>query len=249
MDKSLELFIKLVRQSTRFVNRDFFELEAMQSSTKKNREFAQNTCKRVAECYVDSMSKYFSNLVFTADDLANKKIEKEAIIIEIMDGFDNLTKSLPYFASIATKLVKKGDEVIPEQSVMVMHGSNKIYYAMAANGAWKEDLYGSLDGKRRLRVASGSVKNADNVIVGTSYANLPIALQISSNVRIFGSDSFLCSMVACGKLDAAILSKNALTIPAYKLFVQESGGLIIDRDDVQIATNVDLQMLVNQSVK
>lgn len=246
MDKSLEQFIKLVRQSTRFVNRDFFELEAMQAGAKKSREFAEKTCQRVAECYVESLSKYYQNLIFTTADLEAKEIKQDAILIEIMDGFDNLTKSLPYFASIATKVVRKGDKIIPEQSVMVMHGSNKIYYALSGGGAWREDLYGAAEGKIRLRVASSNAKSAKNLVVGTSYSNINLATKFSENIRIFGSDAFLCAMVASGKLDLAILAKNQLTSPAYKLFIKECGGIIIEDGDVLIATNVDMQTTINK---
>lgn len=246
MDKSLELFVKLVRESTRFVNRDFFELESMQSVAKKNRQFAENTCIRVAECYREFMSKYFPNLVFTADSLDSNKIDKEVILIEILDGFDNLAKSLPYFASVATKLIKKADKLVADQSVMIMYGCNKIYYTMSGVGAWKEDLYGSSEGKSRLRVASANVKNMDRLVIGTSHANLQTALKFSENVRIFGSDAYLCAMLACGKLDIAVLSKNDLTTPAYKLFIKESGGVIIESGDVLIATNADMQSSVNK---
>lgn len=243
MDRSLEQFIKLVRQSTRFVNRDFFELESMQANAKKNRDYAERTCKKVAECYIDSLSKYCPDLIFTANDLANKKFDKEAILIEIMDGFDNFTKSLPYFASIATKIEKKNNKIVPTQAVMVMHGCNKIYYSTPGGGAWKEDLYGPSEGKSRLRVSNG-IKNND-LLVGTSYKNLQIATKFSDNIRIFASDAFLCAMVACGKLDLAILSNNQITTQAYQLFIQESAGIIVDYADVQIITNVDMQTIVN----
>lgn len=246
MEKSLELFISLVRQSTKFVTRDFYELESLQNIGNKNYEFANKTCQRLVEKYVENLSKYYPKLIFTTDDIANSVNHDNYVLIEVIDGLSNLAKSLPYFATVVTKMIKKDDKHVAEFSAMIMPGNNEIYYSMAGKGAWREKLNDSHFGMSKLRVSMVASKNKDSLMVGCSYANFDLAKKISSNIRIVGSDAILCSLVSAGKLDVAILKDNLLTNPAFHLFLKESGGLCCSVGNFQIATNPELQIVINK---
>lgn len=253
MEKSLELFIQQVRLSARFVTRDYFELESLQATGRYNRDYARNTCSRLLQNYIDSCGKYFKKIIYRTEDLASTGNVREFLLIELMDGYENLVRSLPYFASVATKMVNKGGKYVPEMTVIIMPGNNEIYYAMSGKGAWKEKLSASHSGSTRLRVSNVIVKNAnktalDDLLVGTAGVFFENASTISRNIRIFACDSFLSTQVASGKVDVALLKSNPLLNPAFELLLQESGGVFFSSGDVQLATTPNLQAFINKYI-
>lgn len=226
MDNSVKLLLEAARKSSKFLSRDFFELESLQISAKNSslEEFANQSCMRIAVQLKEFVGKYYPNIFFGDQEARVAGFEKNAAFIEVMDGYNNFCRSLPYFGMILTVITEKDAEKSAEKIVMNFPVLNETFYAIKGKGTWRERHSSNFAGESRVRVSKIAEKN--HLTIGTTIDYLSIATSISSNVRLLGSYAYLAALVASGKLDLAIVPNKPVSASGIELLIKESGGKV-----------------------
>jgi myo-inositol-1(or 4)-monophosphatase len=235
-----------IRGASKFLHRDYFELENLQSSEKNTKIFVDKAKQRVAENLQKSLSKYYKTIIFDNElNLQNLSFSDSAVLVHVLDGEANFERAIPFFALIVTILTKKHDKISADKIVVNFPILGDIYYAEQGKGAWLERHSANFSsGAVRLRV---SVKNKlEDRLVCCNYSELPIAAKISPNIRIFESCAYQLALLISGKADVALFLNNPIFTQGFEMLVRESGGLSYVQNNVFIASNYQLQEKLKQ---
>jgi len=205
MNSSLIKFIlESINKSSRFLYRDYFELEMQQSSKIINQDFVKRSYDKCQERLKENLSQYTSSLKF------------EVIPI---DGKENFSHAIPFFG-IVVVAYKDSNADIPDAAVIDFPVLGETYFVEKGDSAWTLNHNNEMhNASRRLKTS----KRQEDILLITDSDN-PSKLKN----RNFGCAAYSICMVAAGKADAAILSNtNQTMVKAAKLFISEAGGKII----------------------
>ncbi|RTK92761.1 MAG: hypothetical protein EKK61_02830 [Rickettsiales bacterium] len=238
MEGEIGLIVEATRQASRFLIRDFFELENLQTLSRNTLSYSQRSCMKILQVLQERLGKYFKTIIFDNKDLQNLNFTDTAILVETIDGFANLTRSLPFFSIMITILKIKNDQVIAEKSVMNFPALGEIYYVEKGRGAWLERYNTNLPGALRLRVSG--VDNIENAIGTTNIDTSKIA-KLVPNLRIYDSYTYSLAQLIAGKLDIAIIKPNEIANLGCKLFIEEAVGAFYENNKTIIASNIPLR--------
>jgi len=233
------LIIDATRRASKSLQRDFFELEDLQSSEKGNSAFVQKSCSKALQTLHTALGKYYKTIIFNNDDVASANFIGQAALVETLDGLGNFTRSLPYFAIMVTIVSKNNDQLNAERAVINFPALGEIYYAEKGKGAWVERLASNVTGATRARVSGYS--NANEAIIASSNNFLDNARSISSNVRVFDSYTYSLAQLVTGKIDAMIVNLRNISLPGIQLFMKEAGGAYRITNESLIASNFKLR--------
>lgn len=237
-DGKLQLITQALTKASRFIGRDFLEIEDMQTSSKKSYDFVNRSSRKLAESLSSELEKLQIKLLFSKADLVGYhnwvKTQKHmghgairALMISVLDGGDNLVNALPFFSTTITSLLwNDKNEISADMAAINFPALGELFYAQQGRGAFRERFMGNNTGTSRMRV-SGSV-DAKDIIIASCMDELDLASSFSDNIRIFECDSYLLSLFISGKLDMAVL-KGGRSSYAHRLFIKESGGFIVDK--------------------
>ncbi len=254
-DGKLQLITQALTKASRFMSRDFLELESMQSSNKKNYEFINRSSKKLAESLSEELHKLQIKLLFSKTDLIEYhnwvKTQKHighgairALMVSVLDGADNLLNAIPFFSTTITSLLwNDKNEICADMAAIHFPALGELFYAQQGRGAFRERFIGNSSGASKMRV-SGNVDQKD-IIIASSLDNMNVARNFSDNIRIFECDSYLLSLFVSGKLDMAIL-KGGISSYAHRLFIKEAGGFIVDKRVIQFKSSEITQALQNE---
>jgi fructose-1,6-bisphosphatase/inositol monophosphatase family enzyme len=216
MHSSLISFITgAINKSSRFLYRDFFEIEMQQSSKNSNNDFVQRAYKKCEETLTLELAK---------------NSEKYNFDIIPIESLNNFARSIPYF-SIIVVAYNKSDN-IPVAAVADFPILSETYYAEKGNGMWlqRHNMQGAGHSASRLRVSG----KKDSIILLTDKAH---NTKSNCSIRILGSNAYSISLIASGKSDIGHFSEiSPILVTLAKLFIQESGGDIIS-DNPLILSN------------
>ena len=241
-DGKLHLITQALTKASRFINRDFLELESMKSSRKKNYDFIDRSSKKLAESLSYELEKLQIKLLFSQTDLVEYhnwvKTQKHighgamrALMISVLDGVDNLVNALPFFSTNITSLLwNDKNEISADMAAINFPALGELLYAQQGRGVFRERFIGNSVGASRMRV-SGNMDPKD-IIIGSCLKNLIVAKEFSDNLRIFECDSYLVSLFISGRLDMAVL-KGGTSSYAHRLFIREAGGFIVDKGSIE----------------
>jgi len=229
------LIVDATRKASRFLQRDYFELEQLQSSDKKTTNFCQKACSKAAQILHENLSKYYKTVILDAKELETANFATPVALVETLDGFGNFTRAIPFFAIMVTIISKKNDEFITEKSVMNFPALGEIYYTEKGKGAWTERYSSHNASSARVRM-SGTNTN-DNALVVTNSKNFALANKISSNVRIVDSYTYALTMLICGKADVIIFDERRISSDGVELFVREAAGSVYKHNHILLASN------------
>lgn len=237
MQPITNLLINSLRKATRFLHRDFLELEMLQKNPIRNEEFCRKSYLKLKELLREELQKYAEHLFFPEDqfDLDNKNFDN-IILVNPLDSTSNFARGIPFFGVAATYLKKDTADLISTSTVIYMPAFNEIYYAEKGKGALVErSNLNSNYQNLRLRVSDNSeLKNCLAVI---ENLNDPVYQDINY-IRSFGSACYAATLLASGKADLVCLSSLNFTLHyAFDLLIKEAGGIIIDPDDTFIYSN------------
>lgn len=232
------LIIDAIRRASKALQRDFFELENLQSSEKGNSAFVQKSCSKALQTLHMALGKYYKTIIFNNDDVDSANFIGQAALIETLDGLGNFTRSLPYFASMVTIVSKNNDQLNAERVVINFPALGEIYYAEKGKGAWVERLASNVAGATRARVSGYS--NTKEMVIASSNEFLDEARSISANVRVFDSYTYSLAQLLTGKIDAMIVNLRSISLPGIQLFMKEAGGAYKINNDCLIASNFKL---------
>ncbi|NRB10540.1 MAG: inositol monophosphatase [Rickettsiaceae bacterium] len=230
------LLIEAIRKSTRFLHRDYFELEGLQSLSKNCDAFVKKSCHKLYENLVTNIQKYHPQIFYSIDDFKESNFTGSAALIEILDGTNNLTRSLPYFASIVTIVTKKGSDVFAEKIIINFPALNELYYAEKGKGAWVEKYSSNYTGKARVRVSG--VNDINSVTLATNLEQITEATNITKNIRVFNSYAYSIALLIAGKIDVCLFEKRDISYLGINLIIQEAGGITnLNDSNIVIGSN------------
>jgi myo-inositol-1(or 4)-monophosphatase len=205
----ISFILKAMSKSSRFLYRDYFELELQQSSKSNMNDFVQKSYNKCESILNEELAKYGDRASFE--------------IIPI-DGRDNLQHALPFFAVIVVGY--KQNDPVPAAIIIDFPVLGETYFAEKGSGMWLErhNRSSGTSSAIRLRVS----KRVDQLLhIADRSQNIPN----NAIIRDFGSAAYSISMVASGKADMAHLGHvDPVLLKAAKLFIQESGGKIISEN-------------------
>lgn len=228
------LLITASRKAVKFLHRDFLELGMLQRSSKGNYDFCNKAYVKAQDLLRNELQKYTSALFFPEDKFKLDNSEEMVLLINPLDGFSNLEKSLPFFAVSITCLKKINQILTTICTVINFPAFDEIYYVEKGRGVWSEN---NTSNNSRLRVSGCS--SVDNFLIATDDLNInPVFLK---NARVFGCHCYGMLLLAAGKIDAVYFSSLNYTLKAaFDLIIREAGGAIINKDEMFVATNCEL---------
>lgn len=248
MNELLQLQADKLRACTRFIMRDYYEIQDSQISYKGETKYANKSIEKIKEKIQSEFSNSKESIIFNDLSDANSQedtlsLENDAYIFDISDGLYNFKRAMPFF-SISMTFVKRIEGVHePIYSIIYFPILGEFYYAQRRKGAMKEYLMKNIEGYTKLKCSANKDLATPMVVVGDNYEELIKInqelneLKLSSfQIRLFGSDNYALILFISGSCDKAIFSKNMLTKYAISLFVEESGGVCQEHETCLMAS-------------
>lgn len=238
MENITNIIINASHKAIKFLRRDFLELSQLQRSSKGNNDFCNRSYTKTEGILRDELQKYSKHLFFPKDkfelDLANISSEELIFIINPIDSFENLERSIPLFALFITCLKKINGDLTAICSVINFPAIDRVYYAEKGHGVRSENDDFNFG---RLRVSGRTSLNNSIIAIDNITENLPFL----KNARVFGSHCYALLMLISGKVDAVYFSSLDYSLNAgFELMIRESGGIVINKEKAFIAANLDL---------
>lgn len=224
---TLTLLTSAVKKAANSLNRDFSEIEKLQSSVKNHKEFVVASYGKIDRAIRIELGKIKPDYAIVMDN--QTKPQGPYFIVSPLDGLSNFAHGIPSFALSAA--ICENDVI--SSSVVYSPASDELYFAEKGKGAYKEGVRSH----ERLRVSAR--KDLSDSLISTliSYkkeADVAIDLtnriiKATDNIRISGCIALDLAYVAAGKLDASISYANqANNFAAGMLLVKEAGGYVYD---------------------
>ena len=209
---NLNIMIKAAEKASKYIIKDFGEVEKLQVSKKGPHDFVTKTDKTVEKILIEELSKSKKNYSFITEETGSIKNTdiNNVWIIDPIDGTNNFLHGIPHFAiSIA---LKSKDEIL--SSLIFDPIKDEMFYAEKDKGAYLNN--------QRLRVSQKN--HIDECLFssnseGVKFSNL--------NMRNSGSAALDLAYVASGRLDGYFQNKiNLWDIAAGTIMVKEAGGVV-----------------------
>lgn len=246
MQNQVILINDAIREASKFLHRDYCELENLQSSAKSRRIFVDKAKNRVTENLQKLLSKYYKTIIFESPEVKLKSLDfrGSVALVDALDGSCNFERAIPFFALVVTILTIKQEKISAEKIVVHFPILGDTYYAEQGKGSWLERHSFNFGGRTiRLRV---SVNNKlEDSLVSCSYQQLALAQKISANIRIFESYAYQVALLISGKSDIAILTNKPMNY-GFDLLVREAGGISHSQNHFFIASNHQIQEHLKQ---
>ncbi len=217
ISSNLNLMVKACEKASKYIIKDFGEVENLQVSKKGPRDFVTKTDKKAEQILIDELSKNKKNYSFITEETGVITNLKKNIswIIDPIDGTNNFLHGIPHFAiSLALKI---NNEIVI--GVVFDPLRNDIFYAEKDNGSYFNNF--------RIKVSKKS--NIDDCLFATNHDG---AKNTTLNIRHTGCAALDLAYVGAGKFDGYFHNKiNLWDIAAGSLIVKEAGGEVNDLND------------------
>jgi myo-inositol-1(or 4)-monophosphatase len=222
---NLNIMIKASEKASKYLIRDFGEVEKLQVSIKGPSDFVSNADTKAEKIIIEELTKSRKNYSILSEEIGyikNSDIDN-VWVIDPIDGTTNFLHGVPHFAiSIA---LKSKNEIIA--GLIYDPIKDEMFYAEKDNGAYFNN--------KRIRVSKK--KNLEDCLFATGgYNNKTIQLKTRST----GSAALDMAYVAAGRYDG-YFQKNLhiWDIAAGIIIVKEAGGNVneidlIKNDNVKI---------------
>ena len=219
MQSPLTSFIaSALQKPSRFLYRDFFELELSQSSKHMMDAFVSKAYMRTSDSLIAELRKHPRAGTVGEGEPMKGKIN---FSISAIDGMKNLTRALPFF-SISICAYYLGDDGIsvPQACVIDFPALGEIYYLQQGKGAM---------------LVKNAASNASVKLKPSVHSNPHLALvdeefvtAFACEKRGFGCFSYELGLLASGKADILVSSNvDQHFMLVAKLFAEETGCKII----------------------
>ena len=225
---NLNIMIKASEKASKFLIRDFGEVENLQVSVKGPLDFVTNTDIKVEKILIEELTKSKKNFTILSEEsgvIKNKDV-KNIWIIDPIDGTTNFLHGIPHFAiSIA---LQSNNEIV--SGLIFDPIKNEMFYAEKNNGAYLNN--------KRIRVSKKKDLNkclfATN---GKKYKNTNL------HNRKSGSAALDMAYVAAGRYDGYFQENlNLWDIAAGIILVKEAGGML---NEVNLKKNENLEIIAS----
>ena len=235
--------VSIVKKAAVNLNRDFSEVERLQSSIKGSIDFTRIAFDKAQKTMSYELAKFGEAypVVF-----AGKNPDKLSsyFSVSVIEGLTNFAHGNPSFG-LSVALIDKG---VVLAGVVFNPALDELFFAEKGKGAYKEGFRNH----ERLRVSKK--QELDGAIVGvkpnmndkqTTYSVINGVIANNAEVRVSGALALDLAYLASGKLDA-VIAPGAMqaSIAAGVLLVKEAGGMVLDMEQKDTRTE-DLPMVLN----
>ncbi len=235
LSANLHVLVSVCQKVSRFMLRDFGEIEQLQSSINGAENFASASKVKVEKILIENLlearPKY--GILSESQEIKGTDISHR-FIINVIDGFDNYVRGLPFFTiSIA---IQEQKNLIA--SVIYNPVLDKMYYAEKGTGTFVSESRMT----RRIRI-SPKRELSDSIISEIGR----FSRFSTAKILNFGSTGLSFGYVASGMIDAFIgFEKNVFDLAAGFLIVKEAGGIIraFDKDGKETEDVFSADMVV-----
>ena len=239
ISSNLNIMIKAAEKASKYLIRDFGEVEKLQVSKKGPYDFVTKTDKKVEKILIDELSKSKKNFSFLSEEsgIINNKDKENIWIIDPIDGTTNFLHGIPHFA-ICIALQSNKETV-----------SGLIFDPIKDEVFFGEKNKGAFLNNQRLRVSS---KNSiDECLFSSNHEGLKFS---NLNMRCSGCAALDLAYVASGRLDGFFHNNIKLwDVAAGALLVREAGGVVNDLKNFETnninikasSSSINVQMLKN----
>ena len=214
ISSNLNIMIKAAEKASKFLIRDFGEIEKLQVSKKGPHDFVTKTDKHVEKILIEELSKTKKDYSFISEESGsiNNKDKENIWIIDPIDGTTNFLHGIPHFAICIALQSKK--EIV--SGLIFDPIKDEIFFGEKNKGAFLNN--------HRLRVSS---KNSiDECLFSSNHEGLKFS---NLNMRCSGSAALDLAYVASGRIDGFFQNNiNLWDVAAGALLVQEAGGSVSD---------------------
>ena len=226
ISSNLNIMIKAVEKASKYVIRDFGEVEKLQVSKKGPYDFVTKTDKNVEKILIEELSKTKKNYSFLSEEVGkiNNKDRENIWIIDPIDGTTNFLHGIPHFA-ICIALQSKKEIVC---GLIFDPIKDEMYYSEKNKGAFLNN--------QRLRTSNKS--SIEECLFSSNHEGVKFS---DLNMRYSGCAALDLAYVASGRLDGFFHNNiNLWDIAAGTLMVQEAGGITNDINKFE-PNNIDIR--------
>lgn len=184
-----------IQKTSRFLYRDFFEIELSQSSKQMMDSFVAKAYMRTHEALLYELKKHpHAGLVGDDGEPVKGKIN---FSISAIDGSKNLTRALPFFSiSVCAYKLNESGEKIPLAAVIEFPALGDLYYAEHGKGVM---FIKNIGASTSMKLKASVHSNPNMALVDEKFAE-----QFSCERRSFGSISYEIGLVISGKAEVMI---------------------------------------------
>lgn len=221
-----------MRKASRFLIRDYLELEYLQNSRKNTVNFVQASNSKLYESLCYGLKRYPNAEVSHNESIIQEK-RSICFVVKPIDGLANLQKALPIFGTTILCYEHKNNQTILSAAVLNFPILGEIAYATPGGGAWNEKTQDyAAQQASRLRVST--VSDTKQALYATDNVK-----HFNEQSRSFHCDSYSGYLVAAGKIDIFISDNiDFISKAASTLLVTEAGGKIQTNTEAKfVATN------------
>ena len=224
----INIITKACMKASRFLIRDFGEIENLQVSTKGPGDFVSSADKRTEKILIDELQKAHPDYGIITEEtgLINKSNTKNRWIIDPIDGTMNFLNGVPQFA------ISVGYEEDKEIKCGVIFNPimNEMFCAEKGNGAYLNNSRIRVSNKKKLKdslLVTGGPRQSSKIKEEIFSEFIKVSNSVLSPVRKFGSAALDVAYVACGRFDGYWQRElNYWDIAAGLVILKEAGGLV-----------------------
>ncbi|MFV0627362.1 MAG: inositol monophosphatase family protein [Alphaproteobacteria bacterium] len=233
---TLNLLINVVKKSTNALNRDFSEIERLQSSVRGYQNFVISAYEKVEKNLRFEFNKAKPDMQVSKELLPNAT--GNYFLVSPVDGLENFSRGISYFSTTAA-LVDPNNNILA--AVVYNPAIDEMYFAEKGNGAFKEG-FRSIE---RLRVTPNKDLVKSFVLTGSHSSKF----EPETFVRGFGSVSLEMAYLAAGKADAVVEKEASVaSLAAGMMLVKEAGGYVFEINQKDIKSEDLNKVLVSRNV-
>ena len=225
---NLNIMIKASEKASKFLIRDFGEVENLQVSVKGPLDFVTNTDIKVEKILIEELTKSKKNFSILSEETGfiKNKDNKNIWIIDPIDGTSNFLHGIPHFAiSIA---LQSENEIV--SGLIFDPIKNEMFYAEKNNGSYLNN--------KRIRVSKK--KEINKCLFATNGKKFK---NTNLHNRKSGSAALDMAYVAAGRYDGYFQENlNLWDIAAGLILIKEAGGVI---NEVDLGKNENLEIIAS----
>jgi myo-inositol-1(or 4)-monophosphatase len=246
---TITVMTKAAIKASKWLLRDFYELENLQVSIKNNKDFVTSADLKANEILKEELLRARPTYSFLSEESEELAGEDPLYkwIIDPLDGTMNYMHGFPHWA-ISIALEKGGDIVA---AVTYDPVKNEMFWAEKGSGSYLNDKKIRVSGRRSMFDTLVSFE-----VAGTDAPSKDI---FASKIRKTGSTTLNMAYLAAGRLDILYTDSSKLhkwDVAAGMLLIKEAGGVLADRNGnyvsdyqkISIMSNVDLLLLAVKSL-
>lgn len=227
MQSPLTSFIVTAMQkASRFLYRDFFELELSQSSKHTMDAFVSKAYSRTEEALINELRKHPKSGSVGSGEPTKNKIN---FTISAIDGIKNITRAMPFFSiSVCAYYVDENDVLTPQCCVIDFPAFGEICYVEKSKGAL---LVKNASANSSIKLKPSTHAIPQMALLSQEFSNL-----IECDKRNFGCFSYELIQVAAGKADIMASGEVDQHFKLIlELFVGETGVKVLSTNPMVVS--------------